>query len=50
MVEMNGVVRGTLAQQGLPLGYGDHKRMLAWVCEGSKPLTPSYDRHGPPID
>ena len=49
MVEMNVVVRGTLARQGLPQGYGDHKRMVARVCQVSKPLTPSYDCHGPPF-
>ena len=46
---MNVVVHGALGQQGLPQDYGDHKRMAAWVCQVSNPLTPSYERHGPPF-
>ena len=38
MVEMNVVVCGTLARQGLPQGYGDHKCMVAWVFQVSNPL------------
>ena len=50
MVEMNVVVRGTLAQQGMPQGYSDHKRIVAWVLSSFQPsLTPSYDCHGPPF-
>ena len=46
---MNMVMRGTLARQGLPQGYGDHKRMVAWVSQVSNRLTPSYNCHGPPF-
>ena len=48
MVEMNVVVRGTLARQDLPQGYGDYA-YGGLGLSSSNPLTPSYDFHGPPF-